>query len=152
MLLETLPNPTPIDRFRYYEDERFGAALAAVPGRVVVSDPRDYTDSFVPQGGAYVYVDVTARGNGTVDPLEGCDDGNGTDGDGCDANCHPTADPVRIHPPVPLSPAADAARHTVADRCPRPDGSAWPSSASREPLPAPHAAGTEATDRTGGSL
>jgi cysteine-rich repeat protein len=30
-------------------------------------------------------------GNGTVDPGEQCDDGNGGNGDGCDANCQPSA-------------------------------------------------------------
>ncbi len=36
---------------------------------------------------------VTARscGNGRLDPDEFCDDGNRTDGDGCDSNCTPTA-------------------------------------------------------------
>src|SRR5262249_37593715 len=30
-------------------------------------------------------------GNGTVDPGEQCDDGNGGNGDGCDTNCQPSA-------------------------------------------------------------
>ncbi|MEZ4470217.1 MAG: DUF4215 domain-containing protein [bacterium] len=33
---------------------------------------------------------ASACGDGVVDPGEACDDGNGTNGDGCDTNCTPT--------------------------------------------------------------
>jgi len=90
LLLQTISNPTPISPDEY-EDERFGAALAAVPGRVLVSDPSDQTLSSLEGGGLYVYVDTTGCGDGALGPLEVCDDGNLVDGDGCDSNCRPTA-------------------------------------------------------------
>jgi cysteine-rich repeat protein len=90
MLLQTIPNPTPVDPAEY-EDERFGSVLGAVPGRVVVGDPNDFTGSNGPPGSIAVYVDVTGCGDGAVGPFEVCDDGNLDDGDGCDSNCRPTA-------------------------------------------------------------
>ena len=89
-LLQTVPNPTslPPDLF---EDERFGAAVAAVPGRVVVGDPSDYPGSSLGHGGLYAYVGVAGCGDDAVGPLEVCDDGNLVDGDGCDSHCRPTA-------------------------------------------------------------
>ncbi len=89
-LLQTLPNPTPFDPSNY-EDERFGATLAAVPGRVLVGDPSDQMGSDLGRGGVYVYVDTTGCGDGAVGSLEVCDDGNVDDGDGCDSHCRPTA-------------------------------------------------------------
>jgi cysteine-rich repeat protein len=77
-------NPTLND----FEDEAFGATFAAVGPNVIIGDPWDFlVDPYVRWSGAYLFVDVTRCGNGTIDPGEQCDDGNTTNGDGCDANC-----------------------------------------------------------------
>ena len=85
-LLQTIVNPTPISPDEW-EDERFGAALAAVSGRVLVSDPSDQTLGNLAGGGVYVYADTTGCGDGAVDARETCDDGNLVNADGCDSNC-----------------------------------------------------------------
>jgi len=41
-------------------------------------------------GAVDLFVRDRTCGDGAPDPAEGCDDGNNTDGDGCDANCQPT--------------------------------------------------------------
>ena len=61
----------------------FGRAVASAGPFVAVGDPL--------AGGVYVFADLPHCGDGALDPGERCDDGNPTSGDGCDANCTPTA-------------------------------------------------------------
>ncbi len=85
-LLWAFQNPT----FERDEDEAFGASVAIVGNDVVIGDPRDYNNSSGHWGTAYLFIDTTTCGDGTLDPGEQCDDGNLANGDGCDQNCATT--------------------------------------------------------------
>jgi cysteine-rich repeat protein/predicted outer membrane repeat protein len=52
-------------------------------------------------------------GNGTLDPFEQCDDGNGNDGDLCDANCRRTCGNGRVDP----NEVCDDGNHVDGDGC-----------------------------------
>jgi cysteine-rich repeat protein len=63
-----------------------------------LSDQCVYDLAIDPQQPARLYatgsgqvLKVTDCGDNLLDPVEGCDDGNTADGDGCDSNCSPTA-------------------------------------------------------------
>ncbi len=45
-------------------------------------------DATAPDAGSHTDGRVAACGDGLLDPMEQCDDGNTTPGDGCDATCH----------------------------------------------------------------
>ena len=79
-VLSEIPNPSPD-----FEDF-YGSPVVAVAGRAFITSPSGRSDDH----GA---VDAFAIGcgNGVVDAGETCDDGNAESGDGCDANCTPTA-------------------------------------------------------------
>jgi cysteine-rich repeat protein len=85
-LLWPFHNPT----FERNETETFGASVTGVGNDVVIGDPRDHNDTSGPWGTAYLFIETTACGNATLDPGEQCDDGNLTNGDGCDENCATT--------------------------------------------------------------
>lgn len=52
-------------------------------------------------------------GNGTVENHEGCDDGNRTEGDGCDRGCQPQAIPTPTPTPYPCPLGYDCASYDV---------------------------------------
>ena len=79
-VLSEIPNPSPD-----FEDY-FGSPIVAVAGRAFITSPSGRSDD---HGAVDVY--AVGCGNGAVDEGETCDDGNAESGDGCDANCTPTA-------------------------------------------------------------
>ncbi|MCK6550777.1 DUF4215 domain-containing protein [Myxococcota bacterium] len=72
-------------------------------------------------------VGVTVCGNGAVEPGETCDDGNLTDGDGCEASCAPTPPAVCGNGRVEQGESCDDGNLTDGDGC----------QASCTPTPAP---------------
>jgi cysteine-rich repeat protein len=82
---ERIPNPIPT------AGSQFGLALAVLGDGFSISAPGTGNASSVP-GQGYLFSSCGGPcspgcGNGVVEQGEECDDGNATDGDGCDHNC-----------------------------------------------------------------
>ena len=83
-LLQTIDPPLP-------RSSQFGADLATIGNALLVGAPFDLESvgpSLVPRGSVYLFAPC---GNGVQEYGQACDDGNLTDGDGCDSNCTVTA-------------------------------------------------------------
>lgn len=66
----------------------FGPTIVAAGATLAVGTPSPRP--YLIQNRIQVFADLADCGNATVDAGEACDDGNTTDGDGCDSNCQPT--------------------------------------------------------------
>jgi len=73
---------TPIDNPHLDFDVHFGTRAVADAGRVLLHSPGGRG-----RDGGLVTAFALTCGNDSTEPGESCDDGNATDGDGCDTNC-----------------------------------------------------------------